>query len=107
MKPLRVLLSIVLAAVAVASDVTAVSATKMDGRCCASSDGGRSYRYRYYSALRALPRTCSAYAASCVRLSRRRNDGAAACFIAKAECMRTGVHVGPYSGIHYAGLERR
>jgi len=40
-------------------------------------------------------------------LSRRRNDGAAACFIAKAECMRTGVHVGPYSGIHYAGLERR
>lgn len=105
MKPLRVLLSIVLAAVAVASDVTAVSATKMDGRCCASSDGGRSYRY--YSALRALPRTCSAYAASCVRLSRRRNDGAAACFIAKAECMRTGVHVGPYSGIHYAGLERR
>lgn len=60
MKPLPILLSIVVSAVAIASDVTAVSATKMDGRCCASSDGGRSYRYRHYLALRTLPRTCSA-----------------------------------------------
>ena len=107
MKPLPILLSIALAAIAVSSDFIPVSATRMDGRCCASSDGGRSYRYRHYSALRALPRTCSAYAASCLRISRKRDYSGLACLAAKTECMQTGVHVGPYSGIHYAGLERR
>jgi hypothetical protein len=107
MKTLPVLLSIALSAIAVSSDFTPVSATKMNGKCCQTSDGGRSARYRHYMALRALPRTCSAYAASCARVSRYREDGGRACFAARAECLRTGVHVGPYSGYQYAGLEKR
>ena len=106
MKPLSIALSIVLAAVAVSSDFMA-SATKMNGKCCMSSDGGRSARYRYYSRLNALPRTCSAYAASCLRVAGRREEDGLACYIARNECMQTGVHVGPFSGVHYAGLERR
>jgi len=107
MKPLPILLSIVLSAVAVSSDFAPASASKMNGKCCQSSDGGRSARYRHYTALRAIPRTCSAYAASCLRVARRREDDGLACFMARMECMQTGVHFGPYSGIQYAGLERR
>jgi hypothetical protein len=107
MKPLSIALSIVLAAVAVSSDIAPVSATKMNGKCCMSSDGGRSARYRYYSRLNALPRTCTAYAASCLRVASRRQEDGLACYMARNECMQTGVHVGPFSGMHYAGLERR
>ena len=107
MKPLSIALSIILAAVAVSSDLAPASATKMNGKCCQSSDGGRSARYRYYSRLNALPRTCSAYAASCLRVAAKREEDGLACYMAKNECMQTGVHVGPFSGVHYAGLERR
>jgi hypothetical protein len=107
MKSLPILLSIALSAIAVSSDITPVSATKMDGRCCQSSDGGRSYRYQRAMTLRAIPRTCTAYAASCVRMSQKQEDGGRACFAARTECMQTGVHVGPYSGVHFAGLERK
>src|SRR5580704_9162756 len=107
MKPPSIALSIVLAAVAVSSDIAPVSASRMNGKCCMSSDGGRSARYRYYSRLNALPRTCSAYAASCLRVASRRQEDGLACYLARNECMQTGVHVGPFSGIHYAGLERK
>ena len=107
MKPLSIALSIVLAAVAVSSDIAPVSANRMNGKCCMSSDGGRSARYRYYSSLNALPRTCSAYAASCLRVAGRRQEDGLACYMAKNECLQTGVHVGPFSGVRYAGLERR
>jgi hypothetical protein len=107
MKPFVLILSIALAAVTVASDVTPASATRMNGKCCQSSDGGRSFRYRHYSTRRAIPHTCSAYAASCIRVTQNQPDNVSACFAAKAVCMRTGVHVGPFSGIQYAGMERR
>jgi hypothetical protein len=29
------------------------------------------------------------------------------CLAAKTECMRTGVHAGPYSGRLYAGMQRK
>jgi hypothetical protein len=107
MKPLKIVLSIALAAVTLSSDLTPAFASRMNGKCCMSSDGGRSARYRHYMALRALPHTCSAYAAACVRGSKYREDQGQACFAAKSMCMQTGVHVGPYSGYQYAGLERR
>jgi len=107
MKPLKIVLSIALAAVTLSSDLTPAFASRMNGKCCMSSDGGRSARYHHYMALRALPHTCSAYAAACVRGSRYREDQGQACFAAKSMCMQTGVHVGPYSGYQYAGLERR
>ena len=56
---------------------------------------------------RAIPHTCSAYAASCIRDSRHRADAIQLCQAARAQCLRTGVHVGPYSGRQFAGMERR
>jgi hypothetical protein len=50
--------------IALSSEFITASATKMDGRCCISSDGGRSYRYRLMMRRAAIPHTCSAYAAS-------------------------------------------
>jgi hypothetical protein len=86
---------------------TEAFASKMNGKCCASSDGGRSYRYRLVMRRRAIPHTCSAYAASCIRESSNRPDRFQMCYAARAQCLRTGVHVGPYSGYHYARMERR
>ena len=106
MKLLAVTLSLAIFSVTLASDFTPASATKMDGRCCTSSDGGRSYRYRMAMRLTAVPRTCSAYAALCLRVSRAREDSFPMCQAAKAQCMQTGVHVGPYSGRQFAGLQR-
>jgi hypothetical protein len=96
-----------IAALVTSSDFTPASATKMDGKCCQSSDGGRSARYRYYAARRTIPHTCSAYAASCIRDTQNQPDGVRACLAAKASCLLTGVHVGPYSGIRYAGMAKR
>jgi hypothetical protein len=106
MKLLAVTLSLAVFSVALASEFTTASATKMDGKCCTSSDGGRSYRYRMAMRLAAMPQTCSAYAALCIRLSSSRPDRFPVCQSAKAQCMQTGVHVGPYSGRQFAGLQR-
>jgi hypothetical protein len=107
MKTLKIVLSIALTAIALSSDFAPAFASRMNGKCCMSSDGGRSTRYRRVMAFRAMPKTCSAYAAYCVRVSRNREDEGRACYSAKFMCMATGVHVGPYSGVHVAGLERR
>jgi hypothetical protein len=79
----------------------------MDGRGYNSSDGGRSFRYRQAIARMGLPRTCSAYAASCIREADERPDGFQMCMASRARCVETGVHVGPYTGYQYAGLARR
>jgi hypothetical protein len=54
----------------------------------------------------AIPHTCSAYAASCMRDSINRPDAVQMCQEAKTQCLQTGVHVGPYSGRQYAGMQR-
>jgi hypothetical protein len=105
MKPSTIALLLV-AAVALPSSFTTASATKMDGKCCTSSDGGRSWRYKMTIRRRAIPHTCSAYAASCVRDSTARADGVQMCQATRAQCMQTGVHVGPYSGRHFTGMQR-
>jgi hypothetical protein len=86
---------------------TAAFASKMNGKCCASSDGGRSHLHMIAKGRIGLPRTCSAYAASCIRESADKPDRVQLCQTAKAQCLRTGVHVGPYSGYHYARIEKR
>ena len=106
MKPLVVILSLAISGIALSSEFTTASATKMNGKCCASSDGGRSYRYRLAMRRAAIPHTCSAYAASCISDSSARADGFQMCLAAKAQCMRTGVHVGPCSGRQFAGMQR-
>lgn len=107
MKPLTVILSLAIFGIALSSDFTTASASRMDGKCCASSDGGRSYKYRMALRRAAIPHTCSAYADACIRDSSARADRFQMCLAAKAECMRTGVHAGPYSGRQYAGMQKR
>jgi hypothetical protein len=106
MKLSAIVLLLAVSAIALPSSVTPAFASKMDGKCCTSSDGGRSYRYRTAIERRAIPRTCSAYQASCVRDSTARADRVEMCQAAKAQCMQTGVHVGPYSGKHFGGMQR-
>ena len=106
MKPLAIILSLAISAIALSSEFTTASASKMNGKCCASSDGGRSFRYRLAMRRAAIPHTCSAYAASCIRDSSARADRFQMCLAAKAQCMRTGVHVGPYSGRQFAGMQK-
>ena len=106
MRTVAIILSLALSGVALSSDVTPASASKMNGKCCQTSDGGRSARYLRVMARRAIPHTCSAYAASCIRNSVDMTDGVRMCMAAKAQCLQTGVHVGPYSGRHFAGMAR-
>jgi hypothetical protein len=106
MKSLAVVVSLVVSSIVLPSGFTTASASKMNGKCCQSSDGGRSYRYRMAMQRAAIPHTCSAYAASCIRNSTAQPDRAQMCSVAKSECLQSGVYVGPYSGRHFAGMQK-
>jgi hypothetical protein len=101
-----VVLSLAISTIVLPSSFTTASATKMNGKCCQSSDGGRSYRYRMAMQRAAIPHTCSADAASCLRNSTARPDRAQMCGAAKSQCLQSGVHVGPYSGRQFAGMQK-
>ena len=107
MKTIAVIMSLAITSVALSFDATPASATRMNGKCCTSSDGGRSYRARVAIRRNAIPHTCSAYAASCMRVAVRQGDAAQLCQAAKLQCLQTGVHVGPYSHMQVAGMEKR
>jgi hypothetical protein len=107
MRKLAVILMLAVAGAVWSLDATPAFASKMNGKCCQSSDGGRSYRARVALAWQAKPQTCSTYADSCLRVAHRRAEDGQACRAAKAQCLATGVHVGPYSGRQFAGLHRR
>jgi hypothetical protein len=107
MKPLVLMVSLATFGIALSSDLPTASATRMNGKCCMSSDRGLSHRY--WMALRranAIPHTCSAYVAYCIRYSSWQVDGLQMCLAAKAQCLRTGVHVGPYSARRCAGMQK-
>jgi hypothetical protein len=106
MKSLAIVLSLAISTIVLPSGFTTASATKMNGKCCQSSDGGRSYRYRMAMRRAAIPHTCSAYAASCVRNSRTQLDGAQMCGFAKSQCLQNGFYVGPYSGKYHGGMQK-
>jgi hypothetical protein len=106
MKSLAIVLSIAISTIVLPSGVTTASASKMNGKCCQSSDGGRSYRYRMAMKRAAMPYTCSAYAASCFRNSTAQPDRGQMCGAAKSQCLQTGVYVGPYSGMQFAGMQK-
>jgi hypothetical protein len=82
MKPLTVILSLAPFGIALSSGFTTASASRMDGKCCASSDGERSYKYRMAMRRAAIPHTCSAYAESCIRDSSTRADRFQMCLVA-------------------------
>ena len=105
MRTIAVILLIAISSLALSS--APVSASKMNGKCCQSSDGGRSAAYKWHMSRRAIPHTCSAYAASCIRVADGRADGVQMCRAAKAQCRQTGVHVGPFSGMQYAGMQKK
>ena len=106
MKTLALILSVALSGAVVSADVTTAFATKMNGRCCTSSDGGRSYLYRMATLRAQIPHTCTAYAASCVRFSTAQPDRYPMCHAAKLQCLETGTYVGPYSGRQFTGMQR-
>ena len=106
MKPLIIILSLAVSGIALSSTSTTALASKMNGKCCQSSDGGRSYRYRMAMKRAAIPHTCSAYAASCIRNSSAQPDRVQMCGTAKSQCLQSGVYVGPYSGMHFAGMQK-
>jgi hypothetical protein len=106
MKSFAIVLSLAISTLVLPSGLTTASASKMNGKCCQSSDGGRSYRYRMAMLRRAIPHTCSAYAASCIRNSGARPDRSQMCGAAKSQCLQSGVYVGPYSGRQIAGMQK-
>jgi hypothetical protein len=106
MKKLALALSLAISAIALSSSITPASATKMNGRCCQSSDGGRSFRYGIAMRRAAMPRTCTAFAVSCTRSRGAREEGPQLCQAARAECLETGVYVGPYSHWQFSGMRR-
>ena len=106
MKSFAIVLSLAISTIVLPSGLTTASASKMNGKCCQSSDGGRSYRYRMAMQRAAIPHTCSAHAASCIRNSSARPDRSQMCGAAKSQCLRSGVYVGPYSGRQFAGMQK-
>jgi hypothetical protein len=106
MKKLAMIVVLAISGFALSSEFTPASASKMNGKCCQSSDGGRSYRYRMAMKRAAIPHTCTAYAVSCIRISTAHPDRAHMCGAAKSECLQSGVYVGPYSGRHFAGMQK-
>ena len=106
MKSFAIVLSLAIFTIVLPSGLTTASASKMNGKCCQSSDGGRSYRYRMAMQRAAIPHTCSAYAASCIRNSSTRPDRVQMCGTAKSQCLQSGVYVGPYSGRQIAGMQK-
>ena len=107
MKKLVVILSLAIAGIAVSSEFTTASASRMNGKCCMSSDGGRSFRYRMAMRKAAIPHTCSARAAYCIRISSAKPDRVPMCMEAKAQCLQTGVFVGPYSRQQFAVTQKQ
>ena len=115
MKKLVIILLLAIAGIAASSEFTTASANRMNGKCCMSSDGGRSYRYKV--AMRRAARraavnvavapTCSARAAYCIRISSAKPDRVPMCMEAKAQCLQTGVFVGPYSRQQFAVTQKQ
>jgi hypothetical protein len=103
---LAIVLSLAISTIMLPSAFTTASASKMNGKCCQSSDGGRSYRYRMAMQRAAIRHTCSAYAASCIRNSSAQPDRVQMCGAAKSECLQSGGYVGPYSGRQFAGMQK-
>jgi hypothetical protein len=106
MKSLAIVASLAISTIVLPSAFTTASASKMNGKCCQWSDGGRSYRYQMARQRAAIPHTCTAYAASCFRNSSAQPDRAQMCGVAKSQCLQTGVYVGPYSGRQFAGMQK-
>jgi hypothetical protein len=106
MKTFALILSAALSVAVLSANVAPAFATKMNGKCCMSSDGGRSYRYRMAMLRAQMPHTCTAYAASCVRLSQSRPDRYPMCHAAGLQCLRSGTYVGPYSGRQFTDMQR-
>jgi len=106
MKTFALILSAVLSGAILTADVAPAFASRMNGKCCMSSDGGRSYRYRMAVLRAQIPHTCTAYAAFCVRVSTLRSDRYPMCHAAKTECLQTGTYVGPYSGRRFTDMGR-
>jgi hypothetical protein len=96
-----VILSVAIPAILLPADASTAPASTLDGKCCRWADHGNSYRYRAAVMKALTPRTCSGYGSLCLWYSDEHGYGAYGtniCHAAKAQCLRTGVYVGPFSG---------
>jgi hypothetical protein len=75
MKKLAMIVVLAISGFALSSEFTPASASKMNGKCCQSSDGGRSNRHQMAMHRAAMPHTCSAYAAACMHAPSHRAGG--------------------------------
>jgi hypothetical protein len=101
MTSLRVILSVAISAILLLADASPAPASTLDGKCCRWADHGNSYRYRAAVMKAQTPRTCSGYGSLCLWYSDQHGYGAYGtniCHAAKAQCLRTGIYVGPFSG---------
>jgi hypothetical protein len=107
-RAISIVLSLAIAGIALTSVVTPASASKMNGKCCQWSDGGRSFRYRMATAWIGQPHTCSAHAAQCLRAASElgMGDRIERCAAARAQCLRTGAYIGPSSGYQLTAARR-
>ena len=99
MKKLALILSLAISVIAVSSE---------NGKCCQSSDGGRSDRYGVALRRAAMPRTCSCLCGVVHPQSQRPGkDQAPSCARRRERnAWGSGVYVGPYSGWQFAGMQR-
>jgi hypothetical protein len=66
--------TLAVASAAFCSALAPAHASKMDGRCCQWSDGGRSFRYRFATMRTEYPYALRAHAVSCINRSWNRME---------------------------------
>jgi len=70
-----IFMTLAFATTALCTNLEPAFATKMDGRCCQWSDGGRSFRYRFATMRTEFPDVVRAHTVSCVNRSWNSMDG--------------------------------
>jgi hypothetical protein len=91
MKTAAVVVTLAIAGVTICTSLAPAFASKMDGRCCQWSDGGRSFRYRFATMRSEFPYLLRTHAVSCINQSWNRMD-------AMRTCLASGPRAAPIIG---------
>ena len=82
MKTTALAVTLAVVATAICASLMPAYATKMNGRCCQWSDGGRSFRYRFATMRTEFPTTPRKHAVSCINQSWNSMDAMRMCLVA-------------------------
>jgi hypothetical protein len=91
MRIASIVVTLAIAGAALCSNLAPALASKMDGRCCQWSDGGRSFRYRIATMRTEFPTMLRVHAVSCINQSWNSMD-------AMRMCLGSRARVAPVSG---------